>query len=83
MELLSDWREAFFFWEASVLKPIRQPKSMAGVPFDSVRRFRATLLLRTTLMRLYCNSVSLFVFVFLCFIKPYWGIVMYGPGTSS
>jgi len=28
---------------------------IAGVPFDSVRRFRATLLLRTTCMRVYCN----------------------------
>ena len=27
------------------------PMSIAGVPFDSVRRFRATLLLRTTCMR--------------------------------
>jgi len=26
------------------------PSSIAGVPFDSVRRFRATLLLRTTCM---------------------------------
>ena len=32
------------------------PKSIAGVQFDSVRRFRATLLLRTTCMRLCCNG---------------------------
>jgi len=34
------------------------PRSIAGVPFDSVRRFRATLLLRTTCMRLCCNGVA-------------------------
>jgi len=32
--------------------------SIAGVPFDSVRRFRATLLLRTTCMRLCGNWVA-------------------------
>ena len=34
------------------------PRSIAGVPFDSVRRFRATLLLRTTSMRLWGNLVA-------------------------
>jgi len=33
------------------------PKSIAGVPFDSVRRFRASLLLRTTCMHLCRNWV--------------------------
>jgi len=33
-------------------------KSIAGVPFDSVRRFRATLLLCTTCMHLWCNWVA-------------------------
>ena len=34
------------------------PKSIASVPFHSVGRFRATLLLRTTCMRLWCNWVA-------------------------
>jgi len=34
------------------------PRSIAGVLFDSVRRFRATLLLRTTCMCLYCDGVA-------------------------
>jgi len=34
------------------------PTSIAEVPFDSVRRFRATLLLRTTCMRLWDNWVA-------------------------
>ena len=34
------------------------PRSVAGVPFDSVRRFRASLLLYTTFMHLYCNWVA-------------------------
>ena len=33
------------------------PRPIAGVPFDSVRRFRATLLLHTTCMRLWGNWV--------------------------
>ena len=33
------------------------PKSIAGVPLDSVRRFWATLLQRTTCMCLWCNGV--------------------------
>ena len=33
-------------------------KSIAGVPFDSVRRFWATLLLRTTCVFLCCNGVA-------------------------
>jgi len=33
-------------------------KSIAGVPFDLVRRFRAALLLRHTCMRLCCNGVA-------------------------
>ena len=32
--------------------------SIAGVPFDSVRRFRASLLLYTTCVHLYCNRVA-------------------------
>jgi len=32
-------------------------RSIAGVPFDSVRCFLVTLLLRTTCMRLWCNGV--------------------------
>ena len=36
-------------------KPYTCPGSIAGVPFNSVRRFRATLLLRTTCMRVCCN----------------------------
>jgi len=34
------------------------PRSIAGVLFDSVRRFRATLLLRTTCIRLWGNWVA-------------------------
>jgi len=34
------------------------PRSIAGVPCDSVRRFQATLLLRTTCMRLWGNWVA-------------------------
>jgi len=34
------------------------PRSIAGVRFDSVRRFRATLLLRTTCMRPWCDWVA-------------------------
>ena len=34
------------------------PKSIAGVPFDSVRRFRASLLLRTTCIHLCRNWVA-------------------------
>ena len=34
------------------------PRSIAGVPFNSVRRFGATLLLRTTCMRLWGNWVA-------------------------
>ena len=34
------------------------PRSTAGVPFDSARRFRASLLLLTTCMRLCCNWVA-------------------------
>ena len=34
------------------------PRSIAGVPFDSVRRFQASLLLRTTCMHLCCNWVA-------------------------
>jgi len=34
------------------------PKSIAGVQFDSVRRFQASLLLRTTCMHLCCNWVT-------------------------
>jgi len=48
---------------SSICECIRQsiflgPRSIAGVPFDSVRRFRATLLLRTTCMRLWGNWVA-------------------------
>jgi len=32
--------------------------AVAGVPFHSIRRFQATLLLRTTCMRLCCNGVA-------------------------
>jgi len=63
----------FFFGTVSVLIPIRQPKSIAGVSFDSARRFRATLLLRTTCMRLCCNGVASCACVLLCFIKPILG----------
>jgi len=38
-------------------------RSIAGVPFDSDRRFRATLLLRTTCMRLWGNWVASCVLV--------------------
>ena len=34
------------------------PRSIAGVPFDSVKRFRASLLLHTTCMHLCCNWVA-------------------------
>jgi len=37
------------------------PRSIAGVPFDSVRRFRASLLLHTTFMHLCCNWVASWV----------------------
>jgi len=37
------------------------PRSFAGVPFDSVRRFRAALLLHTTCMHLCSNWVADFV----------------------
>jgi len=44
---------AFAYHQVSLhLKPI------AGVPFDSVRRFRATLLLHTTCMRFWGNWVA-------------------------
>ena len=41
-----------------------------GVPFDSVRRFRATWLLRTTCMRVWCNGLAI------C-------LVAYQPKTKS
>jgi len=34
------------------------PRYIAVVPFDSVRRFRATLLLRTICIRACCNGVA-------------------------
>jgi len=34
------------------------PRSIAGVPFDSAGRFRATLLLRTTCMRSCCTWIA-------------------------
>ena len=34
------------------------PRSIAGVPFDLVRRYRASLLLYTTCMHLCCNWVA-------------------------
>ena len=37
---------------------LKCPRSIARVPFDSVRRFRATLLLRTTCMRLCCTGFA-------------------------
>jgi len=37
---------------------IHMSRSIAGVPFDSVGRFQATLLLRTTCMCLCCNGVA-------------------------
>jgi len=47
----------------TICKCIRQsifigPRSIAEVPFDSARHFRATLLLRTTCMRLWGNWVA-------------------------
>jgi len=34
------------------------PRSIAGVPFDSARHFRATPLLRTTCMRSCCTWIA-------------------------
>jgi len=34
------------------------PRSIAGVPFNSVGRFQASLLLHTTCMRSYCNWIA-------------------------
>ena len=35
-----------------------ETRSIAGMPFDSAGRFRATLLLRTTCMRSCCNRIA-------------------------
>jgi len=37
------------------------PKSIAGVPFDSDRRFQASLLLHTTCVRSWCNTSAICV----------------------
>jgi len=34
------------------------PESIAGVPFDSVGRFRTSQLLRTTYVRSYCDRIA-------------------------